>query len=193
VAQFACSRRQWEKRRNANALSHGILCRLVLSNYPVRPGACPDLWRCRKLGVLTDIPAYIEPEWRAFLADAKIGHRMGKGYINEPHGECQGHGYNVYQVGRKTTRHLRFGWSYGASSLDGKPALIMRYAAFENWAGRNDLVDEVRRAGPGVMMGIYFTRDVVPGFTPRAGNGRTEPEVFILRGPVGRTHTPNRN
>lgn len=140
------------------------------------------------------IPAYSEPEWRAFLAEAKIGHWMGKGYIHEPHGDWQGHGYNVYQLGeRKMTRRLRFAWRFGPSSLDGQPALIMHYSAFDNWAGQQDLTDEVRRAGPGVLLGIYFTREAVPGFTPRAGSGRTEPEVFILRGPVAPAKTADRD
>ena len=140
------------------------------------------------------IPAYIEADWRAFLAGAKVGHWLGKGYIHEPHGEWLGHGYNVYQLdGRKTARRLRFAWTFGPSSLDGQPALIMRYAAFENWAGQQDLTDEVRRAGPGVMLGIYFTREPVPGFTPRAGKQRSEPEIFILRGPVGPAKVPDRD
>jgi len=139
------------------------------------------------------IPAYIEPEWRAFLAKAKIGHWLGKGYINEPHSRWQGHGYNVYEDAGGIARHLRFGWSYAASSLDGKPALIMQYAAFDNWAGRKDLTDEIRQAAPGVMLGIYFTKDVIPGFSPRPGNGRTEPEIFILNGPIGRAQAADRN
>lgn len=141
------------------------------------------------------IPTYIEPEWRAFLAEAKIGHWMGKGYVHEPHGDWQGHGYNIYQTDKRIARRLRFAWSFGPSSLDGRPALIMRYAAFDNWAGQQDLTDEVRRAGPGVMLGVYFTRDVVPGFTPRAAKsgGRTEPEIFILRGPVGSTKPADRD
>lgn len=139
------------------------------------------------------IPAYSEPEWRAFLAKANIGHWLGKGYIAEPQGQWQGHGYNVYQHEGGIARHLRFAWSYAASSLDGKPALIMRYAAFDNWAGRKDLTDEIRQAAPGLMLGIYFTKDIVPGFSPRPGNGRTEPEIFILTGPIGPAQAPDRN
>jgi hypothetical protein len=133
------------------------------------------------------IPAYSEPDWRAFLAEAKIGHWLGKGYVHAPDGVWQGHGYNVYQTEKRMVRRLRFAWSFGTSSLDGAPALIMRYGAFDNWAGQQDLTDEIRRAGPGVMLGIYFTKDVVPGFTPRRGDGggRTGPEIFILRGPIG--------
>lgn len=139
------------------------------------------------------IPAYIEREWRAFLTDAKIGHWMGKGYVREPYGDWQGHGYNIYQTEKKIVRRLRFAWSFGPSLLDGNPALIMHYAAFDNWAGQQTLTDEVRRAGPGVALGIYFTKDIVPGFTPRGASGRTEPEIFILRGPVGPSRQADRD
>jgi len=131
------------------------------------------------------IPAYIEPAWRAFLAEAKIGHWLGKGYVAEAHGTWAGHGYNVYRTDAGAVRRLRFGWSLGPSSFDGRPALLMHYAAFPNWAGDQDLADELRQAAPGVMLGIYHTRQVVPGFTPRAGNRRSAPEIFILSGPTG--------
>ncbi len=132
------------------------------------------------------IPAYIEPAWRAFLAEARIGHWLGKGYAD-------GQGYNVYQAASGIVRRLRFAWSFGVSSLDGGPALLMHYAAFPNWAGQQDLTDELREVAPGLLLGIYHTRTVVPGFTPRAGNGRTEPELFILSGPVDQVHRPDRD
>jgi hypothetical protein len=132
------------------------------------------------------IPAYIEPAWRAFLAEARIGHWLGKGY-------AEGQGYNIYQAASGIVRRLRFAWSFGVSSLDGRPALLMHYAAFPNWAGRQDLTDELREVAPGLLLGIYYTRDVVAGFTPRPGNGRTEPELFILSGPVAEAHPPDRD
>lgn len=139
------------------------------------------------------IPAYIEPAWRAFLAEARIGHWFGKGYVAEAHGTWAGHGYNLYRTDAGIVRRLRFGWSLGPSSFDGKPALLMHYAAFPNWAGEQDLADELREAAPGVMLGIYHTIRPIPGFTPRAGQGRSEPEVFILSGPDGAARRPDRD
>lgn len=139
------------------------------------------------------ISAYIEPAWRAFLAEAKIGHWLGKGYVAEACGTWTGHGYNVYRTETGIVRRLRFGWSLGPSSFDGRPALLMHYAAFPNWAGEQDLADELRQAAPGLMLGIYHTRQSIPGFTPRGGSGRSEPEVFILSGPEGQARRPDRD
>lgn len=132
------------------------------------------------------IPAYSEPAWRAFLAEAGIGHWLGKGYAD-------GHGYNVYRTATGLVRRLRFAWSFGTSSLDGRPALLMQYSAFPNWAGAQDLTDELREAAPGLLLGLYHTREAVPGFTPRAGQGRSEPEIFILEGPIAAARPADRD
>ena len=61
----------------------------------------------------------------------------------------------------------------------------MRYSEFDNWAGRRDLIDELRVLQPGLLLGIFHTREPVALFTPRGGTGRSAIELFVLAGPVG--------
>lgn len=131
------------------------------------------------------IPSAMEADWRSFVGTTGIGDWLGKAYLPEPSETWAGHGYNLYRRKDRITRQLRFAWRFGSSVLDGKPSLVMRYSAFDNWGAQQHLTDEVRQVQPGLLLGVYFTAKPVPGFTPREGADRTGPELFVLTGPVG--------
>lgn len=126
------------------------------------------------------IPPYFEAAFRGFLASQGQDDWYGKAYT-------RGEGHNIWQIGPQVVRSLRFAWEIRASGLDGRPALVMDYAAYDNPAGAWGLVDEVRELGPGLLLGIYSTDTPAEGFTPvhDPATGRSRHEIFGLRGPSG--------
>lgn len=131
------------------------------------------------------IPDYHHDLWYSTQLALSGGRWLGKAYRSLPHERWSGQGYNRLQMPDGVARNSKFGWEIAPSTVDGRPALIMTYAAFRNWCGGQDLVDEVRRAGDGVYLGVYHTREPVPGFTSDPGdNGRSALQVFLLTGPV---------
>jgi hypothetical protein len=93
-----------------------------------------------------------------------------------------GEGYNVFRTSPDGTRphgyvrRARFATSVGESLIDGRPSLMMRYAAFDNNSARTDLVDEVRRYSHGLYLGTATTM--------RPDGTRTQPDgCFLLTGP----------
>lgn len=130
------------------------------------------------------VPEYIREEWLAFVTDSGNGQWLGKAYRPEVFERWPGHGYNIFETCDGVTRQMNFAWAIAPSTFDGAPSLIMYYSAFRHWAGENDLVDEIRKIDDGLYLGVYHTRVAVPRFTPRQGASRSEPEVFILAGPV---------
>jgi hypothetical protein len=125
------------------------------------------------------VPPYFADAFRGFLTSQGQDDWHGKAYRG-------GEGYNVWQIGRDVVRSLRFAWDISASGLDGRPALVMRYAAYDNPAGAWGLIDEVRLLSPGHLLGIYSTDTPAEGFTPvhDPATGRTRHEIFGLRGPT---------
>lgn len=121
-----------------------------------------------------------------FFYHSPCGFWLGKAY--QPGvGGGKGEGYNFFREADGTVRrYRRFATEIGPSILDGRPALIMYYGAFQNYAGEMDLVDEIRRLDDGVYLCVYTGTEAVPGFsTKKPGQARTEPELFALTGPVG--------
>lgn len=135
----------------------------------------------------SSLPDYSNAEWRSAMAALGKDYWLGKSYAPQPLGNRRGHGLNSYRRGDGSIRRMsRFVWDIGPSVVDAEPSLVMRYAAFDNWGGSHDLIDEVRVAAAGTCLGLYHTTAPVPGFTPRQGdNGRSGVEFFILEGPVG--------
>lgn len=132
------------------------------------------------------LPDYSNAQWRSAMAALSKDYWLGKSYSAEAFGGHRGHGLNSYRRADGTIRRLsRFVWDIGPSVVDEAPSLVMRYAAFPNWGGAHDLIDEIRVACAGTYLGLYHTRTPVPGFTPRPGNGRSGIEFFILSGPTG--------
>lgn len=119
-----------------------------------------------------------------FDVNSQAGLWLGKAYTPgaPPHGE----GYNWWQRPGGVVRNMRFATALAPSSFDGRVSLVMHYSAFNNFCGRIDLIDEIRRLGDGAYLGIYTAIAEVPGFTTpvQPATGRTGISVFALTGPV---------
>ncbi len=120
-----------------------------------------------------------------FFFYSPCGFWLGKAYT--PGDGDKGEGHNSFRDDEGTVRRFRrFATEIGPSLLDGRPALIMYYRAFDNYAGKMDLVDEIRRVDDGVYLCNYTGTENVPGFaTKKSGQERSEPELFALTGPEG--------
>jgi hypothetical protein len=120
-----------------------------------------------------------------FFFYSPCGFWLGKAYT--PGDGDKGEGHNSFHDDEGTVRRFRrFATEIGPSLLDGRPALIMYYRAFDNYAGKMDLVDEIRRVDDGVYLCNYTGTENVPGFaTKKPGQERSEPELFALTGPEG--------
>ncbi len=131
-------------------------------------------------------PDYSNAEWRSAMAALGKDYWLGKSYTPQAFVGHRGHGLNSYRRSDGSIRRLsRFVWDIGPSIVDGQPSLVMRYAAFRNWGGSHDLIDEIRIAHADTYLALYHTAASVPGFTPRPGGHRSGIEFFILSGPVG--------
>lgn len=134
---------------------------------------------------ISTLPSYYADEWRASMARVGKDYWLGKSYSPQPLRGHTGHGLNRYRAASgEVSRQSRFVWDFGPSILDGRPSLIMRYAAFDNWGAQHDLTDEIRVVAPELYIGLAHTDKPVPGFTPRAGGDRSGVEFFFLAGPV---------
>jgi|TARA_B100000959_G_C14688225_1_gene503574 hypothetical protein len=118
-----------------------------------------------------------------FFYHSPCGYWLGKAYHRGAEGK--GEGYNYFrQSDGSVRRYRRFATEIGPSILDGRPALIMYYRAFDNYAGKMDLVDEIRCLDDGAYLCTYTGTETVEGFcTKLPGQARTEPELFALTGP----------
>ena len=94
-----------------------------------------------------------------------------------PTSAAQGQGHNVWRKARGIIRRMRYGTYAGASLIDGKPAFLVRYGDFKTPAGDIDLVDEIRKLDDGLYIGAATSRN--------ADGTRSEPDLFLLSGPVG--------
>jgi hypothetical protein len=134
------------------------------------------------------LPDFCDAERRAG-AVARAGapvHWLGKAYRADPADPSRGDGHNRYRGADVDERRLPFAWAIGPSWVDGRPALVMRYSAFDHWAGKADLQDEIRVCAPGLYLAVAHTREPIPAFTPLPGpRGRSLPEPFFLIGPLG--------
>jgi hypothetical protein len=113
---------------------------------------------------------------------------FGKAYSLQSHGRWQGQGYNIYESAEGVHRINRFGWSIADSEYDGRPALIMEYQAFNNVPGEWDLRDELRVLEENFLLGMYWAKNPVPGFTSleiHEATGRSEINMFGLVGQPG--------
>jgi len=88
----------------------------------------------------------------------------------------RGQGYNAFaHLGRKVQRYP-MQTLIAPSRYDGRPAYTLVYASFRSMCGAIHMVDEVRRVGPDLYLGIGTW-----GFTDRQ---RRMPLPFVLRGPI---------
>jgi hypothetical protein len=88
----------------------------------------------------------------------------------------RGQGYNAFaHLGRKVQRYP-MQTLIAPSRYDGRPAYTLVYASFRSMCGAIHMVDEVRRVGPDLYLGIGTW-----GFTD---GQRRVPLPFVLRGPI---------
>ena len=110
----------------------------------------------------------------AFMFDehSERGYWLGKAY--RPTTATTGEGYNRWRFpGGKVVRNLRFGTEDGVSLIDGKPAFLMYYGAYNEGS---TLIDEIRKLADYVYLGM--------GTTETEDGGRSEPGHFVLIGPT---------
>ena len=88
-----------------------------------------------------------------------------------------GRGYNTFRRFGRVRRRYAMRTLIAPSRYDGRPAYTLVYRAYTSLCGAINMVDEVRRAAPGVYLGIGTW-----GFTARQ---RRIPLPFLLTGPVG--------
>lgn len=101
------------------------------------------------------------------------GYWLGKAY--KPLSATKGDGYNHWRkAGGNVVRNLRFATEMGTSLIDGKPALMMYYGAYNS---ESTLIDEIRKLEDGIYLGM--------GAMEAEGGGRTPPGHFVLTGPIG--------
>ena len=125
------------------------------------------------------VPNAGNPSEQAQTADfmynekSERGYWLGKAY--KAHSDTKGEGYNRWRFpGGKVVRNLRFGTEAGTSLIDGKPAFMMYYGAYND----SDLVDEIRKLDENVYVGV--------GTRPTEDGKRTDPVsgIFVLLGPT---------
>ena len=98
------------------------------------------------------------------------GYWLGKAY--KPLTATTGEGYNRWRFpGGRVVRNLRFGTEMGTSLIDGKPAFLMHYGAFND----TTLIDELRKLDDNVYLGM--------GTTETKDGKRSAPGHFALVGP----------
>ena len=115
--------------------------------------------------------------------NSATGYWLGKAF--SPLSHTKGDGYNRYRRPDGTIhRFMRFATEMGTSLIDGKPALMMYYGAYQLQllpkGQKNTLVDEIRKLADGVYLGI--------GTAQLPDGKRSDPKRghFALMGPVGK-------
>ena len=115
-----------------------------------------------------------QKRYAAFMFNEKSprGYWLGKAF--KPLTATTGEGYNRWRFpGGRIDRNLRMATRMGNSLIDGKPAYILDYSAFNP---KSTLVDELRKLDDFVYLGAA---------TVDAGGGkRSDPDFFILIGPT---------
>jgi hypothetical protein len=107
----------------------------------------------------------------ALIYNPMLGTWLGKAF----NGRQTGQGYNYFRRRGRVVRSLPMLTCVAPSRFDGKPAFQLVYRAFHSLCADVHMVDEIRRVGPGLYLGIGTA-----GFI-RAQ--RLRPMPFELTGP----------
>lgn len=129
------------------------------------------------LGPQADDPA-VQKSYAAYMYDEKSvrGAWLGKAF--HPLTATTGEGYNRWRFpGGKIERNLRMATRLSPSIIDGKPAYILDYPAFN----QTTLVDELRKLDDGIYLGAATT---AKAGGPNAKGTRSKIDMFILIGPT---------
>lgn len=113
--------------------------------------------------------------------NSATGYWLGKAF--SPLSHSKGDGYNRYRRPDGTVhRFMRFATEIGTSLIDGKPALMMYYGAYQLQllpeGVENTLTDEIRKLADGFYLGV--------GTSKLPDGKRSAPGHFALVGPVGK-------
>ncbi len=92
-----------------------------------------------------------------------------------PVNESEGRGYNSFRHAGRVVQRFPMQTRIAPSRYDGRPAYTLVYRAFHSLCGDIHMVDEVRRAGEGVYLGI--------GTWGFSDSRRRRPLPFLLTGP----------
>ena len=129
---------------------------------------------------------YLNEDWEMLMSRSGLGTWLGKRYTSDAADGTRGEGCNLYRREGGVGQSLRFAWHIGPSTIDGRPALMMHYGAFDNWAGRQDLVDELRVWRDDLLLGLFHTGEPVPNFTAEGEGERSAVGFFVLKGPASK-------
>tara|TARA_R110002124_G_scaffold273851_1_gene443427 strand:+ start:356 stop:946 length:591 start_codon:yes stop_codon:yes gene_type:complete len=121
-----------------------------------------------------------------------LGEWIGKAFAPISHANFDGQGHNLCIKDGVVQRWMRFGTRIGSSIVDGRPALMMHYNAFDNLCAEPDLVDEIRK----VRRSLYVAVCTMAANNELFGEvdpdtSRTPPLPFLLRGPFALWHGPD--
>lgn len=129
------------------------------------------------IGPMADKPD-VQKGYAAFMYDEKSVRGAWQGKAFRPLNGATGEGYNRWRFpGGRIERNLRMATRIDNSILDGKPAYILDYPAFN----QTTLVDEVRKLDDGIYLGAA-TVAVANGPTGAGTRGRID--MFVLIGPT---------
>ncbi len=129
------------------------------------------------IGPQADDPE-VQKSYAAYMYDEKSvrGAWLGKAF--RPLDAKVGEGYNRWRFpGGRIERNLRMATRIDNSIIDGKPAYILDYPAFN----QTTLVDELRKLDDGVYVGAAT---VAKDGGPNANGTRSKIDMFILIGPT---------
>jgi hypothetical protein len=124
------------------------------------------------MGPGADDPEY-QKRYAAYMFNEKSvrGYWLGKAF--RPLTATTGEGYNRWRFpGGKVQRNLRMATAVRNSIIDGKPAYVLDYSAFN----KSTLFDELRKLEDGVYIGTATTA--------RPDGTRSKLDMFILVGPT---------
>ncbi|MFP4476617.1 MAG: hypothetical protein ACLFOY_13755 [Desulfatibacillaceae bacterium] len=99
---------------------------------------------------------------------------LGKAFT--PADGYPGHGYNMFRSMGNVVRKYRMKTGIVPSRFDSRPCFELHYATYRNLCGFVHMVDEVRKVGNGLYLGIGTW-----GFTEKQ---RNIPLPFLLTGPM---------
>lgn len=129
------------------------------------------------LGPMADNPE-AQKAYAAYMFDEKSvrGAWLGKAF--HPLNATTGEGYNRWRFpGGRVERNLRMSTHIGKSLIDGKPAYVLDYPAFN----QTTLVDELRKLDDGVYVGAAT---VAQAGGPNGNGTRGRIDMFFLIGPT---------
>jgi hypothetical protein len=129
------------------------------------------------LGPQADNPA-VQKSYAAYMYDEKSVRGAWQGKAFRPLTATTGEGYNRWRFpGGKIERNLRMATRIAPSIIDGKPAYVLDYPAFN----QTTLFDEVRKLDDGVYIGAAT---VAQAGGPNGNGTRGRIDMFILIGPT---------